>query len=94
MRSIVLSAVVVTALVLPVSSAAAADYTVPRSSTQVATARGSDAAITLASERARGAVLAAGVDCVGWRYSLVKLEEHPSTSLYSATVTARAICVS
>ncbi|MEU4804929.1 hypothetical protein [Actinosynnema sp. NPDC023587] len=94
MRPLLLSAVIVTALVNPVSSASAADYPVPRSSTQTATARGSDAAIELASDYARGAVLAAGVDCVGWRYGLIKLVEHPSTSLYSATVRASATCVS
>ncbi|WP_433271260.1 hypothetical protein ACQPZF_11920 [Actinosynnema sp. CS-041913] len=93
MRSLVLSAGVVTALLLPVSSAAAADYTVPRSSTQTATARGGNEAITLAAERAKGAVLAVGIDCVGWRYSIVNLVEHPSTSLYSATVKASAVCV-
>ncbi|GAA1331442.1 hypothetical protein [Saccharothrix algeriensis] len=74
-------------------STAAADYTVPRSATSTASARSSNAAIELASSYARGAVVAVGVDCVGWRYSIVSLVEHPSVSLYSATVTAKATCV-
>ncbi|CCH31289.1 hypothetical protein ABZ816_03335 [Actinosynnema sp. NPDC047251] len=105
MRPLFLSAVIATALLLPATPASAttdpatahpataADYTVPRSATSSASARGSDAAIELAASYARGAVVAVGVDCVGWRYSIVKLVEHPSTSLYSATVAASATCV-
>ncbi|MEV0675223.1 hypothetical protein AB0I60_01740 [Actinosynnema sp. NPDC050436] len=93
MKPLLLSATVFAALLLPVASASAADYTVPRSATQMASARSSSAAIEGAGALARGAVLADGIDCVGWRYAIVKLEEHPSVVLYTATVRASAICV-
>ncbi|CCH30218.1 hypothetical protein ABZ816_37940 [Actinosynnema sp. NPDC047251] len=94
MRPLILSAAVFAAMLLPVSAASAADYTVPRAASGSATTRSPNSAIESAGASARGAVLAAGVDCVGWRYKILRLEELPSVALYSATVEASAICVS
>ncbi|GAA3873158.1 hypothetical protein GCM10022243_42870 [Saccharothrix violaceirubra] len=93
MRPLLISALVAAAVLVPVSSASAADYTVHRSAIGSGTARGFTAAVELAAESAHRAVLAEGGDCVGWQHELLRLEEHPHTLLVFATIKASAVCV-
>ncbi|GAA3854654.1 hypothetical protein GCM10022243_20180 [Saccharothrix violaceirubra] len=87
------SAAMITLLV-PVSQASAAAYTVPRSAGAGGTASTQDFAVALARQNARNRVLAVGVDCIDWNYRTVMVERGAGPNTYIAVVEAKALCVS